>query len=219
MPTIDTNFLNKWVYDPINDSVYGIRKIIEKMGYLKPLDHLFLRTIEDPLLFAFLHKIFNLTIQNANEIPDNGPVIIVQQGDSRLDPMIIAVAIYHEKNRVPFHIVDSSLGTKSRIRSFYRANQAIFIRTGEEDEEGYDQCHKILSQGEILLCCSKASPKNKLAINLDQILQLKAETKAKLLWVDVMGSNEISKKTKELHFKRTPLQVKFSDKMEGFNFW
>ena len=147
----DENFFKKYIFDPLNESIYGLRQVSKKIGYLEPLDKFFLKNIEDPIIFNLFHKLYNLEIFGKENIPNAGAAIIASNLQSVLDPILSSVAIMHSSGRIPVQLLKSSLGVENLFMNFLRMNQAIFIRSGESDEEGFEKCHEELNNGKLLI--------------------------------------------------------------------
>ncbi|UYP46619.1 hypothetical protein NEF87_002904 [Candidatus Lokiarchaeum ossiferum] len=210
----EENFLKRFIIDSINNSIYGFRQVIKKIGYLEPLDELFIKGIEDPILFNVLKKIYDLQIFNSKAIPLEGPAIIICNSQSTLDPIISSIVINHKSQRIPIQVLDTKLGTDSMLQNFFRVNQAIFVRPQEEDMEAFERCEQTLFDGKLLVMFPEGelgSGNGKLLQFKSDFLRLAISTQAPILPIAIYGTDRIYGKKASIINPQGKIRVKFGD--------
>lgn len=214
MPPTDEGFLKRFVIDSINESIFGWRQVLKKIGYLKPLDELFVKGIEDPILFNVLKKVYDLQIINSEKIPLEGPALIVCNLQSIMDPIVSSIVINHQSQRIPTQVLDAKLGTDSFMMNFFRVNQAIFFRPQEEDMEAFGRCEQNLYDGKLLVMFpeEELGPGNgKLLPFKPDFLRLAINTQTPILPMTIYGIDRIYGKKASMMNPKGKIRVKFGD--------
>ena len=210
----DESFLKRFVLDSINSSIYGWRQVLKKIGYLEPLDELFIKGVEDPILFSALKKIYDLQIFNSEVIPQEGPAIFACNSQSILDPIISSIVINHNTQRIPTQVLDAKLGTDSMLMNFFRINQAIFVRTQENDMDAFEKCEKKLYDGHLLVIFPEETlnPGNgKFLPFSPTFLRLAHKTQVPIIPMAIYGIDRIFGKKAQMINPKGKLRIKFGE--------
>lgn len=144
-------FFQKWILEPIADSLHALRHVGKAMGIVDPLDKLIIESFEDPLFHAILTKLYDFTVFNDEVIPKEGPVLIATNHQSLLDPVIMGLAIMHNSRRLPYQLAKAEYAQNPMLSIFTRMNRAIYIRRGDSDVNALDKVKEALDGGEIVI--------------------------------------------------------------------
>ncbi len=207
----DENFLKQFVLDSINNSIYGMRQVLKKIGYLEPLDELFLKGIEDPILYNVLRNVYDLRVFNFRAIPKIGATIIVCNFQSVLDPIVTSIIINHKSQRIPTQLLGAKFGTDSLLMNFIRANQAIFIRS-QEDFDAFERSEQKLIDGDLLVCFPEEEPnagKGHLLPFTQNFLRLAHKTRVPILPMALYGMDGVYGKKAQNINPKGKIRVKF----------
>lgn len=143
-------FFNRWVLEPMNDFIYGTRKVSEKMGILQPVDQMLysLNAFGFDILFK---QSYDFQVFNGDMIPKNGGAVIVVNHQSWLDPAIIGLAIVKSTNRQAWQFAKADLISNNILNNYTRMGHSIFVRRGESDQVALAQCREKLNRGELVV--------------------------------------------------------------------
>lgn len=102
------------------------------------------------IVWALIHTVYKLDIRNVDEIPDQGPAVLVCNHVSFVDALIIAAAC-----RRPVRFVMDHKIFKIPIASFvFKVGKAIPIAPKHEDplamERAFEQVARVLEEGEVV---------------------------------------------------------------------
>lgn len=102
------------------------------------------------IVWALIHTVYKLDIRNIDEIPDQGPAVLVCNHVSFVDALIIAAAC-----RRPVRFVMDHKIFKIPIASFvFKVGKAIPIAPKHEDpcamERAFEQVARVLDEGEVV---------------------------------------------------------------------
>ncbi len=102
------------------------------------------------IVWALIHTVYKLDIRNVDEIPDQGPAVLVCNHVSFVDALIIAAA-----SRRPVRFVMDHKIFKIPIASFvFKVGKAIPIAPKHEDplamERAFEQVARVLEEGEVV---------------------------------------------------------------------
>ncbi|WP_457556910.1 lysophospholipid acyltransferase family protein [Candidatus Harpocratesius sp.] len=156
----EKNFISKFIIEPINNSIYGLRQVTKKIGYLEAIDGLFLRGIEEPLMLKLLTSNYQFEIsgtENLKQHMENG-CLLISNFQSAIDPLISGVSVMHITKKIPNHVLPLKLGVDSPIMNLVRMNQTIFSRTSGLEEETIEECLIALEQRKIIFFYPEMQP-------------------------------------------------------------
>ncbi len=102
------------------------------------------------IVWALIHTVYKLDIRNVDEIPDQGPAVLVCNHVSFVDALIIAAA-----SRRPVRFVMDHKIFKIPVASFvFKVGKAIPIAPKHEDpfamERAFEQVARVLEEGEVV---------------------------------------------------------------------
>jgi 1-acyl-sn-glycerol-3-phosphate acyltransferase len=143
-------FLNRWVLEPMNDYIYGARKVSEKMGVLQPIDQMFysLNAFGFDILFK---QSYDFQAINGEMVPKTGAAVIVVNHQSWLDPAIIGVALIKSTNRQAWQLAKADLISNNILNNYTRMGHSIYVRRGESDQVALAQCRDKLNSGDLVV--------------------------------------------------------------------
>lgn len=189
----------------------------KKIGYIEAIDELFLRSIEDPLLFNLLKKNYHFEIRHSERIPTEGPGIIVSNFQSVLDPLIGGVTLMECTKTIPQHLLPLNMGLENTLMNLIRMNQAIFLQNGELDERAMTQCLDILNQNKFIIVYPELSPNpgnGKMLPFHPDFVRLAFESKSTIIPMAIFGSDRVyGVKSKYPSFKGS-IKVSFGKPFE-----
>ncbi len=154
------DFLRKYIIDPLNNNIYGLRQVTKKIGYLEAIDGLFLRGIEEPLLWRLFTTQYGLEISDIEHLETftSKGALFVANFQSVLDPIICGISIMHKMKKIPYHVLPMRLGVDSMMMNLVRINQAIFSRTADLEENAIEECIEHLEQHKWIILYPEMRP-------------------------------------------------------------
>jgi 1-acyl-sn-glycerol-3-phosphate acyltransferase len=207
-------FLTKWVIEPMDNLNYAFRNVLDKMGILKPLDDFIYSRLEDPFFYILFSQLYKFKAYNEEAIPKEGPVIIVSNHQSIMDPLVMGLAVVHNSRRIPYQLAKAELYTDPFLNNFTRLNKGIFIRRGDSDITAMDECKKVLNEGHPLVYYPEGTTNEgngKMIPFKTGVCRLAWDTKATILPAAIYGSDMIYGHGAKMPKNKGVLRVKFGE--------
>lgn len=190
------DFISRYIIEPLNNNIYGLRQVTKKIGYLEAIDGLFLRGLEEPILWKLLSSQYNLEISGISQLEEvlSKGAIFVSNFQSVLDPLVSGVIIIHHLKSIPYHVLPLGLGVDSVLMNLVRMNQAIFSRTPDLDESAIEECLDRLVQNKKIFVYPEMRPNSGNGNFLPfypEYIQIAFESRVPLIPVAIFGTDRI----------------------------
>ncbi len=212
------NFITRFLLEPINNSIFGLRQVTKKFGYFEAIDGLLLRSIEEPLFFNILKRNYHFEVSGLESLPKEEGAIFISNFQSQLDPFIIGVSLIHFRKIIPQHVLPLALGVDSLIMNLVRMNQAIFIRNSEIDEEALNLCLRVLEEDKPLVLYPELTPNpgnGKMLPFTPDFVRLAYVSGTPIIPMAIFGTDRVyGSKSKMISFKGD-IKIRFGKPMEN----
>lgn len=98
------------------------------------------------ILFVFAKVLFRLRVEGKENVPDSGPLIIVANHNSYVDPVVLGVAL---KRQVLF-MAKSEVMNMPLLGTYLRCAGTFSVRRGEPDRKAIKRALQVLDEGKVL---------------------------------------------------------------------
>ncbi len=212
------DFITRFLLEPLNNSIFGLRQVTKKFGYFKAIDGLLLRSIEEPLFYNILKQNYHLEVSGQGFLPKEKGTIYISNFQSQLDPFIIGVSLMHYGKIIPQHVLPLALGVDSMIMNLVRMNQAIFIRNAEMDEEALNLCSNVLVEDRPLIIYPELNPNpgngKMLPFTLD-FVRLAYISGATIIPMAILGTDRVYGPKSKIISLKGNIKIRFGEPLEN----